>query len=175
MFLAGGGETVANRSFRLLFCAADCGWGAANCVDELIVEVEAGGAMNWAAAGLDAGAAAGAADWKSSKSSSSPKSLAADVATGCFPAALETGAGSSSHASKSATGSGALGFGGSFFTSRLAWLEDAAGGGFRRGGGDASSSPSSYSSNLSRRACVSVKPDSLPPNPPPSPSRASRR
>ena len=89
------------------------------------MEVEAGGGMKGAAAGLakddmaGAAGAAGAADWKSSKSSSSSAPNAfEEEATGCLPAALDvaTGAGGSSHASRSATGAGAgAGFDSSFF------------------------------------------------------------
>ena len=92
---------------------------------------------------IDAG---GVADMKSSKSSSSPAEVA-----GCFP--LETGerteAASSSPKSKRST-SGSLGFCGSVlrFTDWPVLVSFV-----RRelGGGLVGSSPSSYSSNLSRR------------------------
>lgn len=64
LFVAGGGDTVANRLLMLLFCAADCACGAANCVEDVMVEVDAGGAMPKVApaALVVAAGAAGAAD-----------------------------------------------------------------------------------------------------------------
>ena len=62
-------EVKPTMPFRFEPCVAETGLGAANCVLEVVLTVEAGGGMaNWAD---DAGAGAGVADWKSSKSSSS--------------------------------------------------------------------------------------------------------
>jgi len=58
----GGGETEANRSLMFWFWVPDIGLGAANCVADVVVDVDAGGGMENApieAAGF-AGAAAGA-------------------------------------------------------------------------------------------------------------------
>ena len=112
-----------------------------------MVEVDAGGAMP-NPAGFAAGG--GAADWKSSKSSSSPKSLLGADAAGAFPVELATGAGSSSQASRSGTGSGALGFGGSAFLG--SFLVEVDVGSLRRGA-LATLSPSSYSSYSWSSSC----------------------
>lgn len=110
-----------------------------------MLAVEAGGAIEnvFDEAGAE-GCVAGVADWKSSKSSSSPvvSSTFRPLLAGCLPAAVEAvvvGAGSSSPKSKrSGTGAGS-----GFFGSRLVLVA-----GSRRGG---LISPSSYSSYSSKR------------------------
>jgi hypothetical protein len=42
LFAAGGGETVASKLLKLLFWAEDWAVGAANWVDEVMVDVDAG-------------------------------------------------------------------------------------------------------------------------------------
>ena len=154
--LAGGEATDENRSFRLVLREPCCGCGAANWVDEVIVDVEGRGATA-GTEGCEAGCAV-AADWKSSKSSSSAPGSAAMVAA-CFALELALGAGSSSKESRSTAGS--LGLGGSaFFTSRRTWLDAGSICSLRRGGAATSpSSYSSYSSKRSRRLCASENPE----------------
>lgn len=170
------GETEEKRSPKLALCTPERACGAANCVEEVVVEVERGGTVPPDAAGCDGAAGAGVADWKSSNSSSSPvldwrtpKPSPVEAIAGALPF-VELVVGASSNEKRSTSGS--FGFGGSaFFVSLLALAR----------GGDivsafllpgvvaAASSYSSYSSKRSLRPCVSENSAVLPPNPPPSP------
>ena len=150
--LGGAGDVVWKRSLKFDDLVAETGCGAANCVEDVVVDVVGGGERTEASAEpLVAAGAAGVADWKSSKSSSplagaddsmSPKSSKAAA----FPFEVVTG--SSAKSNKSCSGS--------FFfnvsilpaASLLIVLTEAARGSFLLDVAGVSSS-SSYSSNRS--------------------------
>lgn len=136
-------------------CEPDIGCGDANCVADVVVEVEAGGARAKALIGF-AGAGTGVADWKSSNSSSSAvldwrtlKSANAPEDAGAFPLLEDATTGSSPKSKRSSSGS--WGFAGAFLASRLAAAGDETEPAFRLpGAATTPSSYSSYSSYLSR-------------------------
>ena len=165
------GAGVVERPERFVREEPENGFGAAGCIDETEADIPGGGRFCMLGA-------TGAADWKSSKSSSSVapdwnelKAASGPELCGPLPFELVVVAGvkvSSPTESRSTSGSFFTGGSGLFF------------GGFsladcfelsprRAGLATAPSSYSSYSSNRSRRGAVSWKPDVFPPKPPPSP------
>lgn len=157
---AGDMDEMLARPEMLEPCVALTGFGAANCVAaETLVVVCGGGRIPETEVAAVVVDGSGVAEMKSSKSSSS---LRIDR----IPAEGGTLMDSSSPNSKRST-SGSFFFGSSTFRRAdeavavvALCLEDA--------GGLDGSSPSSYSSNLSRRP-LSLKELVFPPNPPPSP------
>ena len=155
----GAGEVVEKRSLKLEDLVAEIGWGAANCVDGVVVDVVCGGGERLRVVAKDGAAAGVVADWKSSKSSSPLASVDDSMAPKSSSAvALPLEAGSSVKSKRSWSGS----FFAALPASLLIVLTEAARavGSFLRDelGAEAGASPaSSYSSNLSPLLEVSEK------------------
>lgn len=184
VFGAGETELKPTRSLRLAPWELEIGFGAANWVAEVDDGVGLGGRGRPRPDGFDVVCVCGfgVADWKSSKSSSSlaptdkesnPLSIGCGLAFLPFAAKSLGGVfgGISSTSKLRMSISGSFFFGGAVFWGSLrADDDDDAASGFGLDVlGVLPSSPSSYSSNLSRRLVESWKSDLFPPKPPPSP------